>query len=100
MRKVEREALKLVNKLRKANKLERLEQLPYGTPLAACSCPIAIALKPCGIRFVLHETADCPTRRCLQLVEKVWGKRYALGGAILLPKAIKAYVKWFDDHSK
>jgi hypothetical protein len=47
-----RAALKKVNELRKKAKLPALKELPRGEQGKACNCPVARALKECGVTTV------------------------------------------------
>lgn len=100
-RAVYQDALKAVNKVRKAAGKSLLVELPtrYAICGSAKRCALTLALKDCGANCTLHTVISFQTKKQAALAEKAWKTtRKGVGDTwALLPKELSLFVARFDE---
>lgn len=94
-----REALKLVNKVRKARKLKVLAEFDsYAVPKDADQCAVTRALRPCGARYAMRWYVNFKCAEDAKLASKAWQTSITGGSVadVLLPDPLVQFVKEFD----
>jgi len=97
MTKLERAALKDVNRIRKAEGRKPLKRLPKGNPHGEYSCPIANALDSGKVGIGVDNCIVIPAKRLTAYLKA--GMRLVPDETITLtiPTSFDKFVRWFDE---
>jgi hypothetical protein len=94
------DALALVNAARKACDQRPLPVMPLGVPGDGRFCPVATALRPCGVRVATQADVLMASEKKAYRIAEAWGTRMrevsAMNWEVELPDPLAHFVVEFD----